>query len=102
MEKIKNFNDFLNEKNDWRDKDKLAETYNYPKFEIKIIKAESDQSWYKDLIGEIFVVIDDKREEKWKIVPDALLDQEYPSYDKLEIGPVYYINKEDAELIKNL
>ena len=25
MEKIKNFNDFLNEKNDWRDKDKLAD-----------------------------------------------------------------------------
>lgn len=91
MKNIKKFSTFLNEKINFYDK---------PRFEIKIKKSGSDQYWYKDLIGEIFVAID--VDGKFKIVPESFLEQKYPSYEKLEPAPIYYINKEDVDVIKKL
>lgn len=75
--------------------------YEGDKKQIKIIKCSNYLAWYKNLIGEEFTVIDDKkqkwddRKEKWKVVPTE---------DKKEIlgsdwHSVLYILKEDCEEI---
>lgn len=82
--------------------DKLEDiAYNGERFEIKIIKASQNESWYKNLIGDIFVAT--KQKNEYKIIPEKYLNKLYPSYNKIkDISGVHYILEEDCQVIKKL
>jgi hypothetical protein len=85
MKNIKRFGEFTNE---------AADFYQGDKKKIIITKSD-DLQWYKDLVGEVFTVIDDDSRtkwddgmERWKVVPDS------------RTKGVNYIRKTDSELEK--
>lgn len=106
MKKIKGFNSFINESTNSTELQNLSLFYKGDKFEVKITNYSKPDHWYKNLIDEVFVVSKDDRSNDWKVVPKILFDffnieDNYPAYDKIGRA-VYYISKNDCEIIKNL
>lgn len=69
--------------------------YNGDKKKVKIVKCENDNFWYKNMIGEEFIVID---------VPNSTQFKVLPTEDKKDLlgdawHSVLYLNKNDVEII---
>jgi hypothetical protein len=67
---------------------------NQDKKTVKISKCSDDRRWYKNYINQKFVVIDDNSKwddgkERFKVVQNDIIK-----------GGVFYIDKEDAEILK--
>jgi hypothetical protein len=88
MKNIKRFSEFVNEAVDFYQGDREA---------VKIVKCDDENQWYKDFVGQVFIVIDDNSRtkwddgiERWKVVPD----NDWFGRTK----GVSYIKKTDSEL----
>lgn len=76
--------------------DMIPSFYPGEQTKIRITKCSNPMFWYKDHIGEEFTAVENPDSSRvpgntpvWKIVPD----------ERLKYKGVFYVNKEDAEVI---
>lgn len=76
--------------------DRIDSFYPGEQTKIRITKCSNPMFWYKDHIGEEFTAVENPDSSRvpgntpvWKIVPD----------ERLKYKGVFYVNKEDAEVI---
>ena len=76
--------------------DRVDSFYPGEQSKIRITKCSNPMFWYKDHIGEEYTAVENQETHKvpentpvWKIVPD----------ERLKYKGVFYVNKEDAEVI---
>lgn len=108
MKKIKPFESFLNENDKLyhSDLERLAGFYEGDKYVVRITEYDDENKWYTDYVENTFVVVDDERENKWKVVPIRLhaffgIKGQYTDYYTLPSG-VLYIDKDDCEIEQKL
>ena len=99
MKNIKNYGDFLNER---VITESNKSNYMGDWYVIEITDASSDQYWYnEDNEGDQYVAVTDPRnEDQWKIIPQDLIEGDFPAYTEIKSDAVLYVDKSDAGIVK--